>query len=164
MQYYSFYPKHSSTVLWINFPSPCTRTKSLQNKVEALCWPQQTVDQALVHLVTALCCKQIDSIYQNHIKMHNVTHKHKLFLNIHTQRDIWYLPLNYYWGGGGRGGTQHPQSTHVLLFPWETLLREVLEGASYCCVIIKKPCTVSYLQYKKFLHLKCRTGGREKYY
>lgn len=36
--------------------------------------------------------------------MHNVTHKHKLFLNIHTQRDIWYLPLNYYWGGGGGGG------------------------------------------------------------
>lgn len=115
----------------------------------------------------ALCCKQIDSIYQNHIKMHNVTHEHKLFLNIHTQRDIWYL---LYIGIsiesllGGEGGAQHPQSTHVLLFPWETLLREVLEGANYSCVIIKKPCTVSYLQYKKFLHLKCRTGGREKYY
>lgn len=81
--FYSFYPKHSSTVLWINFPSLCTRTKPRQNEVEALCWPQQTLHQALVHSVDGFTL-QTDSIYQNHIEIHNVTHKHKIFLNIHT--------------------------------------------------------------------------------
>lgn len=65
--FYSFHLKHSWTVLWINYPSLCIRTKSLKNEVGALCRPQQTLNQALLQPKDSLILQR-DSTYQNHIK------------------------------------------------------------------------------------------------
>lgn len=136
----SFCPKHSWTVLWISYSSLCIRTKSLKNEVGALCWPQQTLNQALLQSKDGFILQR-DSTYQNHTKIQTVTQKNKWFLIKQTQICITFFtqifPLNHYWEGRW-GESLHPQNSHVLLFPWEILLREVLQGANYSCVTKEK--------------------------
>lgn len=104
------------------------RTKSLKNEVGALCWPQQTLNQALLQSKDGFILQR-DSSYQNHTKIHTVTQKNKWFLIKHTQIRITFFtqifPLNHYWERRW-GESLPPQNSHVLLFPWEILLREVL--------------------------------------